>query len=408
MKRSFLFLQGCTSPFFCRLGSRLEARGHGVARINFNVGDVVYWGGRSAWNFRGEVDKLPAFLEEKFQAAGITDVVMLGDTRPLHRAALPVVRRFGARAWVFEEGYFRPNWLTLEEGGINGNSRLPRDAGWYREVGSSLPDPGEGIPVRNPVRLLAAHELAYHLPNLANSLLFPGYRTHRPHISGIEFFGWVRRLSRKPWFERRDNARIAQLLANPEPFFLLPLQLDSDSQIALHSSFGSMSEVIERVMQSFSRHAARPARLVIKNHPLDTGFLDYPGLIGELERRFDLKGRVDYLETGHLPTLLTHTRGVVTVNSTVGTSALIHQCPTVVLGKAIYDLPGLTFQGPLDDFWRSGERPDDALFRCFRNTVIHAVQVNGGFYSRAGMALAVENSLRILEPARTPLEELLG
>lgn len=406
MRRSFLFLQGCTSPFFGRLGGRLEAQGHRVSRINFNVGDVVYWGRGGAWNFRDPVDALPAYLEKKFRTVGFTDVIMLGDTRPLHVAALPVARRFGARVWVFEEGYFRPNWLTLEEGGINGHSRLPKDAEWYREVGSRLPDPGEGVPVKNPVRLLAAHELIYHLPNLANPLLFPGYRTHRPHISGIEFFGWIRRLSRLPLFERRDNARIGRLVANKEPFFLLPLQLDSDSQIGMHSSFSGMHEVIERVMSSFALHAQSDARLVIKNHPLDTGFVDYKRKLAELERRFDVKGRVDYLETGHLPTLLTHTRGVVTVNSTVGTSALVHQCPMVVLGKTIYDLPGLTFQGGLDAFWRDCTRPDDDLFRCFRNTVIHSVQVNGGFYSPSGIDLAVENSLRILEPERTPLEIL--
>lgn len=406
MKRSFLFLQGCTSPFFGCLGGRLEERGHRVSRINFNIGDVVYWGRGGAWNFRDPAEALPAFLEKKFRSVGFTDVVMLGDTRPVHRLALPEARRFGARVWVFEEGYFRPNWLTLEEGGINGHSRLPRDPDWYREVGARLPEAGEGVPVRNPVRLLAAHELAYHLPNLANPLVFPGYRTHRPHVSAVEFFGWARRLSRLPLFQRRDNARIERLAARREAFYLLPLQLDSDSQIGEHSAFSGMREVIERVMQSFALHAAGDARLVIKNHPLDTGFVDYARLIGELAKRFGVGGRVDYLESGHLPTLLTHARGVVTVNSTVGTSALVHQCPMIVLGKAVYDLPGLTFQGGLDEFWRSGSPPDDALFRLFRNTVIHAVQVNGGFYSRQGIALGAENALRILEPERAPLDAL--
>jgi capsular polysaccharide export protein len=146
---------------------------------------------------------------------------------------------------------------------------------------------------------------------------------------------------------------------------------------------------------------------VIKNHPLDTGLVDYAGLIDGLGQRFDLDGRVHYLETGHLPTLLARARGVITVNSTVGTSAMFHRCPTIALGSAVYDLPGLTFQGPLDQFWREGAAPDPALFRAFRNTVIHTTQVNGGFYSRQGMALAVENCRRMLEPDRSPLEELL-
>lgn len=406
-QRSFLFLQGCTSPFFGRLADRLSSSGHAISRINFNVGDVVYWGSRPAWNFRESVAILPGFLEEKFRAGNFTDVIMLGDTRPIHVPVPSIAARFGARVHVLEEGYFRPNWLTLERDGINGNSRLPRDPDWYRRVGPGLPDPGDGHPVANPAGLLALHEVIYHLPNLANPLLFPGYRTHRPHVSGIEFAGWGRRFASLPFHQRSDKARIDRLAAGPEPFFLLPLQLDSDSQIRVHSPYGTMADVIEAVMKSFSGNAPANAQLVIKNHPLDTGLVNYARLIDELAQRFDLDGRVHYLETGHLPTPLAHARGVVTVNSTVGTSAMLYRCPTIALGKAVYGLPGLTFQGTLDQFWCEGVAPDPDLFRAFRNTVIHATQVNGGFYSRQGMALAVENCRRMLEPDRSPLDELL-
>ena len=268
-----------------RLADRLANRGHAVSRINFNAGDAVYWGSRPAWNFRESVESLPGFLEEKFRAGSVTDVIMLGDTRPVHIPAPSVAARFGARIHVLEEGYFRPNWLTLERDGINGNSRLPRDPDWYRRVGPSLPDLGDGHPVSNPVGLLALHEMIYHLPNLANPLLFPGYRTHRPCISGVEFAGWGRRFARLPLRQRADKACIESLIAVGEAFFLLPLQLDSDSQITVHSPFSTIAGVIETVMKSFSAHAPESARLVIKNHPLDTGLVDYARLIEELERR---------------------------------------------------------------------------------------------------------------------------
>jgi capsular polysaccharide export protein len=405
--RSYLFLQGCTSPFFGRLADRLSSRGHAISRINFNVGDAVYWGSRPAWNFRDSIEDLPGFLEEKLRTGTVTDVIMLGDTRPIHLPVPAIAARFGARVHVMEEGYFRPNWLTLERDGINGNSRLPRDPDWYRQVGPRLPDPGDGHPVGNPVGLLALDEVIYHLPNLANPLLFPGYRTHRPHISGIEFAGWGRRFASLPFRQRNDKACVERLTSGTEPLFLLPLQLDSDSQITVHSPFRTNADLIETVLKSFAANAPTNARLVIKNHPLDTGLVNYAQLIGGLERPLDLEGRVHYLETGHLPTLLARARGVVTVNSTVGTSALVHGLPTISLGKAVYDLPGLTFQGSLDIFWREGAAPDARLFRAFRNTVIHAAQVNGGFYTRQGIAMAVENCLRMLEPDRSPLEELL-
>ena len=43
----------------------------------------------------------------------------------------------------------------------------------------------------------------------------------------------------------------------------------------------------------------------------------------------------------------------------------------------------------------------------FRNTVIHTTQVNGGFYCRAGIRMAVNNFPWLLEPERSPLDELL-
>jgi capsular polysaccharide export protein len=81
-------------------------------------------------------------------------------------------------------------------------------------------------------------------------------------------------------------------------------------------------------------------------------------------------------------------------------------CPTVTLSDPIYNLPGLTFQGALDDFWKRGEPPDHELFRRFRNAVMYTTQVNGGFYCRAGIELALSNCVPLLEAERSPLEIL--
>jgi capsular polysaccharide export protein len=48
--------------------------------------------------------------------------------------------------------------------------------------------------------------------------------------------------------------------------------------------------------------------------------------------------------------------------------------------------------------------PDPAFFGCFRRAVIHATQINGGFYCPAGIRLAVENSARVLTTERSLLD----
>jgi capsular polysaccharide export protein len=406
-RRSFLFLQGVCSPFFKRLADKLRSDGHRVHKINFNGGDIAYWGCRPAWSFHRGVDALPDFLEKKYRRFGITDQILFGDRRPVHRAAIELAERLDVRTYVFEEGYFRPYWVTLEYGGVNSHSRLPRDPAWFFDVGPHMPDGDASVSFQSSFFKRALHDVVYHMACAADPVLFPSYRTHASVNAMAEYYGYLRRLSQQRTQERKDGATIENLFKSAVPFFFLPLQLNSDAQIRDHSSFKDMTGVMAFVMASFASNAPGDARLVIKNHPLEMGASDYPLIIAELKKRFGLEGRVDYLDTGDLMVLLKYSRGVVTVNSTAGGLSLQLNRPTIALSDPIYNIAGLTYQGKLDDFWRATAPPDATLFRYFRNTVIHTTQVNGGFYCDAGIKLAVENSMRLLNPDHPALEALL-
>lgn len=406
-ERTFLFLQGGSSLFFGALADRLVADGHGVRRVNFTGGDRAFWGTRPAVDFRGRLEELPAWYEDRFRAWGVSDVVLYGDRRPVHEPAIALGRRRGLRVHVFEEGYFRPWLVTLERGGVTGSSPLPRDPDWYREVGARLPDQGYGRPFTSGFAARATHDVAFEISNLANPLLFPRYRTHVPYNRWIGYGAHLRRFAAYPFHASRDRALIARLARESAPLFVLPLQLESDVQIRHYSPLPTMASLIEHVMRSFARSAPAGARLVIKNHPLDPGFVNYDRLVARLGRELAVAGRVDYVDTGDASALVNRARGIVTVNSTVGTSSLALGLPVITLGTALYNMPGLTFQGPLDAFWTDAAPPDAELFRRYRNTVIHATQLNGGFYSSTARALAVGNCLRLLMPERSPLEDLL-
>lgn len=405
--RAFLFLQGVCSPFFARLADQLKADGHRVYRINFNGGDAAYWGLRPHWSYRGKAERLREFLAHKYQRYGITDQILFGDSRPVHRPAVKLADSLGIRTHVFEEGYFRPYWVTLEREGVNGRSLLPRDPDWFWEVGRQLSDYGDGEPFTSPFWVRASHDVAYHVASASNPLLYPGYHIHAPVSAPVEYAGYIKRFTKLRFVRGSDDAQVQALITGAVPYYLLPLQLNSDAQIRDHSNFDDMAGVLETVLASFARHAPGYTRLVIKNHPLDMGLMNYPRLLARLARDFDLAGRIDFLESGDLMRLIQKSHGVVTVNSTVGALAVGLRCPTIALSDAIYNLPRLTFQGGLDDFWRHAEKPDAELFRRFRNTVIHTTQINGGFYSHSGMAMAVANSRRMLEPDVSPLEALL-
>lgn len=394
-------------PIFARLSDRLRADGAQVFHVNFNCGDAAYWAPRTSWAFRENLSALEGFLAQKCEAHGLTDVVLFGDRRPVHRPVQAVSVKYGARVHVFEEGYFRPHWVILERGGVNKYSSLPRDPQWYREMAVRVPR-HRFAPVQTPLWPRAMHDAAYHLANLGNPLFYPRYRTHAPCIAGLDYAGWARRFPLLPLHERRDAVVTARLVEKQLPFFILPLQLDSDAQIFDNSPFTGMVAVIDFVLRSFAAHAPGNTHLVIKNHPFDTGFVGYRKQIRRLAEELALAGRVHFMEMGDLPILVRHAKGVATVNSTLGTAALGMGCPVLTMADPIYNLPGITAQSGIDRFWAAPVAPDAALFEAFRDVVMHGVMINGGFYTRPSIKMAVEGAMRLMLPPRSPLEELLS
>jgi hypothetical protein len=99
-----------------------------------------------------------------------------------------------------------------------------------------------------------------------------------------------------------------------------------------------------------------------------------------------------------LPTLFKHARGTLVINSTVELSSIHHGTPVKVLGEAIYDMPGLTSQVLLDDFWHTAQEPVLAFYHRFRNYLIANIQLNGNFYKRLP---GTANALGVIWPEVT-------
>ncbi|RYI06939.1 MAG: capsule biosynthesis protein CapA, partial [Acetobacteraceae bacterium] len=118
--RRFLFLQGPHGPWFHRLGWFLRLAGAQVWRVGFNLGDRVFWPGSGYVAFTGSHDEWPATCADLLDRHGITDLVVYGDTRPIHAQAVALAKARGLTVHVFEEGYLRPYWVTYERGGSNG------------------------------------------------------------------------------------------------------------------------------------------------------------------------------------------------------------------------------------------------------------------------------------------------
>ncbi|MDQ2138292.1 capsular biosynthesis protein [Alcaligenaceae bacterium B3P038] len=329
----------------------------------------------------------------------ITDIVLFGDCRPIHRPAIDVAKSKNVRVHVYEEGYFRPFWVTLEAGGVNGQSSLPRNAQYYLDKGCSTLDYDNGTPFRSAFWKRVAYDIGYNFWAGLNRFFHAGVPGHVPYSPLQEYLAYAKKTI-VDITSKKNKSDLTELYCEMETgasiFYLFPLQLATDSQITHHSPFSSIEDAAAKIIRSFASYAPPDAKLLIKSHPLDPGMIDYRSKILQIAQALGVCSRVVYINGGNLPRLITFSRATVTINSTVGASSLLHGKPTKVLGSAIYDIPGLTYQGTLDSFWYTDETPNMQLFKSFRNVVINETQVNGGFYCKTGIELAVRNSLNRL------------
>ncbi len=397
--RNILLLQGLMGPLFRRLGQVLRRDGYAVHKVNFNGGDRLFWRLPNAIDYRGRLEDWPAALRQLIADRAITDVLLFGDCRPIHMAAIAVCRELHIPVHVFEEGYIRPDWVTLELGGVNGHSTLPRDPLWYRAQAAALPPAPQHEPVSSSFRRRATEALIYNTADVLSRSQYPHWENHRPWHPLVEGMGWVRRLMRRKAAAERAQSVQSALAAREDPYVLFPLQLDSDAQIRLHSSFAGIADALRMVITSFASHAPPALRLVIKEHPLDNGVRDWRLETMTLAALHGVTDRIDYLEGGDIVPLSERSQGMVTINSTSGTLALAQGIPVIALGQAVYDIEDITFQGRLDDFWRNPGKPDAETFAAFRRVLIDRCLVPGGFFSEEALAKLTEGIVARIEAA---------
>ena len=390
-----LMLQGPMGPFFERLAGTLRAHGQQVWKVNFNGGDDLYYGGPDVIRFADPADRWPSRLRELILLHRIDALVLFGQSRPLHEAAIREAKRAGVTVFVFEEGYVRPDFVTLEIGGVNAESSLPRDPSFYSGLTPDLPP--VPLPTQQRFRDAAGFAMAYALGLWRARAAYPHYTHHRCLHPVREGLRWVRGGMRKWRFrwQERDLQSFLGAPAQHKRFYLVPLQVHNDAQIVHHSPYRDVAEFVDGVLDSFARHAPAETALVIKHHPLDRPYKDYTAQIRARAAELGLGSRVVYVHDLHLPSLLKHARGVVTVNSTTGLQSLYHGTPVITLGDCLYALPGLVHPGPLDSFWADPGPVDPELFQRFRSYLVCETQINASFYGQApGLPSITETNRR--------------
>lgn len=369
-----LLLMGPIGLFFSRFCSYLRGCGVSVVKVSFPLHEFGFPRDVRV-PFKGSMEEWRPFLRQLLLDRGIRHIFMYGDFIIPHRVAIDEARQLGVEAWVFELGYIRPNYVTLERDRVNCRSNLNQSVEFYRSlpIVNELPG-GRLTPGWRWRKVWKAPTFIQHA--LTRYPIIEGEHKLQPRPRYL----WCQlRGSWRFWLYRVQERKLKSRLLEHLSFFLAILQVSSDSQIQMGSPYRGMHEFIEDVIRSFALHAHASDHLAFKHHPRDRGYNHYGRLIRLMASAYGVAGRVHYFHDGALSRFLRTCRGVVTVNSSVGLQAMFHAVPTKVMGHTFYNLPGLTDQQPLDGFWKSPQANDRPLFHRFYAHLVTTTQVNGNF-----------------------------
>ena len=407
--RTFLFLQGPHGPFFYRLGQMLTRAGATVWRVGFNAGDQAFWPDRRSYiPYLDTPENWPATFTALLSDKGVTDLVLYGDTRPIHAQAVAVARTAGLRIHVFEEGYLRPYWVTYERGGTNGHSRLMdmsvaqmRSALENSDMDSALPPASWG-----DMRQHIFYGALYHGFVLGMNRRYRNFRPHRALGVGKEFQLYLKRLLLMP--VQAIERRVATLRVTHDgfPYHLALLQLEHDASFQAHSPFSTMTDFLDCVITGFASGAPPHHHLVIKAHPLEDGRAPIRRELRRLARAHGVAKRVHYVRGGKLAQLLDEARSAVTVNSTAAQQVLWRGIPLRTFGAAVYAKPEFVSQKPLPEFFASAERPDRRAYADYRRFLLETSQVAGGFYSARGRRQLLRQAVDMMLSEDDPYDAL--
>jgi len=129
--KNILFLQGPMGNFFKQVDQKFRKQGANTYKIALNAGDYFYSNKDNLTSFRGKPEGWQDFLHAFIVKYKIDMIFLFGDCRFYQQKAIKLSLKLDLETYVFEEGYIRPHYITLEKFGVNDYSHLSRKRKFY-------------------------------------------------------------------------------------------------------------------------------------------------------------------------------------------------------------------------------------------------------------------------------------
>jgi len=283
-------------------------------------------------------ERVSGLLDHLLEHQKVDAIVVWNGLTGAGRLAVELARRRALSIWFFENGFF-PGTLQCDPQGINFQNSI-----------SSIPGEAfDSIEIDSP-------RFQTFLENLrANRPADFQYRSDMSERQAAKFRLTLLKLRRADYLEwlpqwRRhlrlratiypppgNRPQVSGQLPLTEPYILVPLQVNNDTQIRVYSpNVPDMSTLIAAVYEAWRELDHPKIRLAVKEHPAELTRIDYTAI----RRRYP---DIYWIEAGPTQEWLSHAEVVVTINSTAGVEALALNRPVVTLGEAFYNKDGIIF-----------------------------------------------------------------
>lgn len=332
------------------------------------------------------------WFKQRFTEERIELCLIFSDARPFSVAARLAAQDLGVVVLYFERGAFRYCTSSLSTLGLNSRFSLRRAGALPGLTG--VPDDAHLSP--RPTEPWLRTRFAFFILRNALACLIDrdrGRVQHKRYAIGPYLrLAWAQWLTEHHLASEHDAALPSR---KGRTLVLVPLQLQTDSQLVLHSPFDDNQQFIDFIAEQVAREAPQ-AVLLFKRHPMDaTRYRLPPGarMIGGNLARFHAARPV-----------------VVCVNSTVGFEALVRGERVICFAPSFYsDAPGLVLATRADFGQRLAQllasEGDAAAGRALRASVLRCYQTPGDAwaYTAQDVEATAEIALKHFRAARLVL-----
>tara|TARA_B100000886_G_scaffold304669_1_gene236047 strand:- start:239 stop:1471 length:1233 start_codon:yes stop_codon:yes gene_type:complete len=380
IKGPCLLLVGPIGTFFARLSQYFEKNNVKNYKVLFPLHEYGFPDSKVI-KYSNEIKYFKSFLKDLIYKKEIKHIFMYGNVLIPHRQALELVEELkkegkNIKTHIFELGYLRPNFVTLENEGINYTSSYILNKEFYTKQKSYKCFP---LPMSHGFRLRKLWKVIFFISHCFTDYQIVEFN-HKLQPKPIFLWFQIKGYLLKYYFKFSEY-KLKKKCFLTKPFFLVILQVSTDSQITIGSKIKNNKKFIYKVIKDFARAKLENINLVIKHHPRDRGYTNYKNEIKQFAKEFGITKNVFYIHDYFLSKIFTNPRckGTVLINSTVGYQSLYHSKPVKALGITPYNLDGLSYQKSLTSFFINPKKVDQLLFNKFYKYILENSQINGNF-----------------------------